>query len=76
MGVGVIQNVERKSGVGFPQEHFDHAVALDCQERLGLAHHPGDRIADELAEVGIPGAPKGAVNVAGKVNDPRAACFG
>src|SRR6266571_655566 len=71
--VGIVEKVERKSALRLPQENLNHTVALYLNRALAFAHHPGDRISDEEAEVRVPGTPKSPVNIAGKVGDARPA---
>src|SRR2546425_6461439 len=71
--VGIIEEVERESAFGLPQENLNHAVPLYFDGTPALTHHPSNRISDEEAEVRVPGTPKSPVNIAGKVGDARPA---
>src|SRR3954470_23422441 len=63
-GIRVVQDVERETPFCLPCEALDYAVTFNRYRRIG-ACHPTDRVLQESRQIGIPGLPHRALDVAG-----------
>ena len=66
--------MDGETRLGLPGESLDKTVARD-RDRLVLARHPTNGVPQQAAEIGVPGVPQGAVNVAGEIDQAALALF-
>src|SRR6516225_1739558 len=61
-GVGVVEQVNRISGAGFPTEHLQESRTLDVNNSF-VVTDPTDRVMKEAQQVSVAGKPIGTLDV-------------
>src|SRR6185437_3765133 len=74
VGIGVIQNMNRKTRLRLPRKCFDQPITLHGDGRIAI-HEPSHGVLQKPAQIGVAGSPRGPIDVAREINQTAAAAL-